>query len=298
MRPFTLRTIVVPTDFSDTSAPAFLAAARLAEAFDSEVVVVHCALPIPTEVGYPGGALTTSFAENEVNLLERLQSYADERLSDGVVPYSVRVIHEGPICGINRVAEEVAADLIVMSTHGRTGWKRAVLGSVSEGVMRSASKPVLTIQKEFRWPLMRILCPVNFSAAARNALDHAAALAEAFDAELLVVHVLEMDHHLLIDEQPRAERWLPEEVRERCRFVEFVERGEAPEEIVGLARRTDCSLIVLGAEHRRFGDRSVVSATSEEVVRHSDVPVLTIVAPLVADEAETESGSRQQLSSV
>lgn len=286
MRTFKPRRILVPTDFSATADHAFGAAEQIANRFGAELIVVHTDLPIPIEFGYPNAAYVSALGSSETDLEERLQVYADERLADGIVPYRTQIIHEGPIVGIAKAAEELDADLIVMATHGRTGWRRAVLGSVTEGVMRMTKKPVLTVRDEIEMPFTRILCPVNFTPASRNALEYASSLSVALNAELLVVHVLELGNHLMLDERPPLREWVPAEVRNRSSYVEFVERGDPAEEIVGFADRFDASLIVLGAQHDRLRDHSVLGTTSERVVRYANRPVLTVVSPMVEKDVE------------
>jgi nucleotide-binding universal stress UspA family protein len=286
MRHFHPNKILIPTDFSSVADHAFVTAQRLATRFGSELIVVHCGQGIPFAFDYPVEAAINACAVGDANLLERLQQYADERLADGDVPYRVKLMIDGPVSGIARAAEELDADLIVLGTHGRTGWQRALLGSVTEGLMRLTSRPVLTVRDELPASFTRILCPVNHSAASRNALEYAASLTLALKGELLVVHVLEMGQRILIDEQPPLREWVPQEVRDRCRYAEFLGRNNPAEEIISFAERHDVSFIVLGAQHKRFRDESVVGATSEHVVRHATRPVLTIVSPLSPEVLE------------
>ena len=90
------------------------------------------------------------------------------------------------------------SDLIVMGTHGRHGFDRLVLGSVTEKVIRKARCPVMTVppgtaEAVPASPLFkRILCAIDFSDASLKALDHAMSLAEEADAHLTLAHVVEV----------------------------------------------------------------------------------------------------------
>ena len=92
----------------------------------------------------------------------------------------------------------MAADLVVMGTHGRSGFERLVLGSVTERVLRKSACPVLTVPKGIpdvaTPPVLfnRIVCAVDFSDCSMHALNYAMSLAQEADAHLTVVHVIEL----------------------------------------------------------------------------------------------------------
>ena len=92
------------------------------------------------------------------------------------------------------MASEIQADLIVLSTHGRTGWERALLGSTAERIIRHAPCPVLVARqprsrRKAEFKLGRIVVPVDFSDCAERGLDYAVELARLFGAELALLNV-------------------------------------------------------------------------------------------------------------
>ena len=135
-------TILHPTDFSPGSAAAFAAACDLARDYEARLVVLHAFGPV-VPVGAEGVILSTD--------LDELRAIARQEL-DAVRPANPtvrveRVVREGPSTQvILEAAKEFGADLIVMGTHGRTGVRRLVLGSVTEEVLRQARCPVLTVK--------------------------------------------------------------------------------------------------------------------------------------------------------
>ena len=126
MRDFGVRTLVFPTDFSECSYHAGRTAAAIAEHFGARLHVLHVDPPVtaPSEPKQLAAAV------------------ADLGAGLGIVTATAAGIPARQICAY---ASRVGADLIVMGTHGRTGISRAVLGSVSEAVVRSAACPVMTI---------------------------------------------------------------------------------------------------------------------------------------------------------
>jgi nucleotide-binding universal stress UspA family protein len=139
------RRFLVPTDFSETSDRALDWAIDLAGRVGAAVTVMH-AYEIPI-VGFPDGALmaTAEVASRIADAARSgLEATADQHRGRGV-PIDA-TLREGVAWEeINRVADELDADLVVIGTHGRRGLARALLGSVAENVIRTARRPILTI---------------------------------------------------------------------------------------------------------------------------------------------------------
>lgn len=140
-----LRRILVPVDFTETSDRALDYAVALAAKFQAEVFVMH-AYEIPI-YGFPDGAFvaTGDVAARLATAAESaLESLVQSRKDKGVK--LVAALRTGiPWEEANSFAAEIDADLIVIGTHGRRGLARALLGSVSENVIRTTPRPVLVI---------------------------------------------------------------------------------------------------------------------------------------------------------
>jgi nucleotide-binding universal stress UspA family protein len=136
------KTILHPTDFSASSKEAFSLACRLAEANEAKIIVVHAFAPpvmAPMEM-QPPPEIEQEAKEEAMRQLSRVRSESETAkvqhlLISGV---AVEVILDA--------AMNMKADLIVMGTQGRSGWRRLMLGSVTENVLRKAPCPVLTVR--------------------------------------------------------------------------------------------------------------------------------------------------------
>jgi universal stress protein A len=141
-----LKRILVPVDFSDPSSQALRYAARFAQHFGGELTLLHvmqktaiAAFPeVPTYVDYP---------EEDFEKAERaLQSLAAQQpLRSSVIHTDVRTglaAHE-----IVEAARDLDSDLIVIATHGYTGWKHLCIGSTAERVVRTAPCPVFVVRE-------------------------------------------------------------------------------------------------------------------------------------------------------
>jgi nucleotide-binding universal stress UspA family protein len=139
-----LHAILYTTDFSESSKSAFPLAYSLARDHGSRLIILHV-VPAGTyelanlaQLGL--GECAKQFDDDILHDLQRLQPLDDR------VPLEYRLAKGDPASSIIRVAKEQPCDLIVVGTHGRTGLRRALLGSVAEQVMRGAPCPVLVVK--------------------------------------------------------------------------------------------------------------------------------------------------------
>lgn len=145
-----IKKILCPIDYSPPSLAALQAASELAEHFDAELQVLHVLPPTPAfppdVVVIAVAGICPSDTERGDDAMLHLNNLIVER-----VPLAVRALGKvkiGPTAQeINSVAEDNDIDLIVMGTHGTTGWRHLAFGSVTESVMRHADRPVLTVHE-------------------------------------------------------------------------------------------------------------------------------------------------------
>jgi nucleotide-binding universal stress UspA family protein len=143
MLPF--KRILCPTDFSESSYEALKAADELALHFSAELYLVHVVAPVPI------AEAPTSF--NVPSYQQELTQSAERSLQEVIEQRVAKELEVRPIVALGYAADEIAriaeaeqVDLIVTATHGTTGWRRFIFGSVAERVVRLASCPVLTVQ--------------------------------------------------------------------------------------------------------------------------------------------------------
>ncbi len=138
--------IILATDFSETSEEAGFHAMLLAQTYNAELKALHVFEPRPLGIPYHKLKKDGQIDENPEKTRQRGKTMLKE-LADSFHVKADTIFAEGdPGHEIVRVAEELNADLIVLGTHGYTGWKRFALGSVAELVVRQAPCAVLTIR--------------------------------------------------------------------------------------------------------------------------------------------------------
>lgn len=268
--------ILVPTDLSDFAGTALRwgglfqrnAGAKLTLLFASELYV-----PIDVIEG-PAAYVLQRQPEFRARMADELRGHVERYLPDAGDSVEHRIVDKAPSQAIVETADAIDADLIIMGTHGRTGWRRVLLGSVTETVVHHTNRPVLCIPAGAPPSIKKILCPVDFSTIARAALDQAAELAELFDAELLLVHVTEAGTAVEVAGEFAA--WIAPQVRNRVRYFHLA-AGNAAEETIRMAANVEADLIVVGAQHKRFADATVIGTTAERVIRFAKRPVLAVM---------------------
>ncbi len=148
-----VRKIVGATDFSIAGYPAVTTAGELAAHFGAELVLVHVLASPPMPPMVPSERMATVPSSAEVERYQRdeerqarqnLERLVAENLPSGLT-CGIRVLVGSAAEAIVGLAQDEAADLIVIATHGRSGWRRLAFGSVADKVVRTATCPVLVV---------------------------------------------------------------------------------------------------------------------------------------------------------
>jgi nucleotide-binding universal stress UspA family protein len=286
METFHPKLILCPTDFSEPATLALHYGKLLADCFNGRLVVLYA------DSFSPPPYFTSGQVEDLAKEIGRFKGAAHEHLTRyvkeqiGASSKVERVVAENQtVPAILLTAEERKVDMIVMGTHGRSGFNRLMLGSITEKVLHEADRPVLTIrekknfEKLFKDSIEQVLCPINYTEVALQALEHAVAISKCFGAELLVLHVIESRSSDVNEEVEHGHlcAWVSDDIRSRCSLKEMVRRGDAAEQIIDAASAGGCDMIVIGAQHKPFHDTTVLGTTTVRVTRHASCPVLTVI---------------------
>ena len=269
--------ILVPTDFSETASHAMRYASELARRIGARLIVVYCDLFVP-----PVDFSATAGGWDECSF-DRLKAAAEDDLRreakaniDPSVPYDIVVRVAPPIEGILAQAAESGVGMIVMGTHGRTGFRRLIIGSVTEAVMRKAEVPVVVVPagSEAKPDIKTVVCPAIYNDQCRDALNVAASIAPE-DATFIVVHSTSSnDVEQTADDLARLQAWVPESIVAHCKLKVFGDRSTD-----GYAESTGADLIVAAEPAARSASDVLYGTFAARVVQHSHCPVLTVNRP-------------------
>ena len=287
--------ILCPIDFSEYSEHALKYAMKLAAWYGSTLHVLHVMPPLPAASISPLGEAGRQLTARNLNT-------AIDRWRDPRVQVTADLEEAGDVvaCVLSH-AEMIDADLIVTGSHGRTGLQRALLGSVVEHLLHRSRRPVLTVPKhadaaELEAPVAfrRIVCAVDFSMPSLNALAYALSIAEEADANITLLHAIEVPPELNSPPPPpdfdvdrvraaaeaeqltRLRALIPEHAREYCTVETAVIEGGASRQILRIAGERRADLIVVGVHGRNAVDLAVFGSNSRDVINQAACPVLVV----------------------
>lgn len=281
--------ILVPTDFSELSYKAFEAAAYYAKAFNGKIVPFHAYIPLSEmdSFYYSGVGLSgnVDYGQVEKTVKNRLLEVASERVDPKYL--------DKPLLGVGNPAHAVAegaedCGLIVLTTHGRTGFSRFLMGSVAEKVLRITHTPVLVVEeKSVIKPIERILVTTDFSENSTKAFATAAQIAAKTGAEIDLVNILmregfDTDAVIAADVKLREKELATlvdvhfATVKDKVKSRVIVSFKSVHEAIVHENSKQPYDLVVLSTIGRTGLDYLMLGSTAASVVRHVTSPVLSI----------------------
>jgi nucleotide-binding universal stress UspA family protein len=299
-----IRHLLCPTDFSDASRHALEQAAALAKWSGARITILHVAAPMSDVL--PGLAMPTAHGDlvADSDALRRRALEESAAFTAANIAVEVRVSVGRPWREIVEEADRLEADLIVLGTHGASGFQHLLLGSVTEKVLRAAHRPVLTVPPRVHststLPFKQVLCPVDFSESSTAALQYAFSLAQEGQACITLLHVVEwpwdeppppslqelppreafnlseLRRYLETEARGQLASLIPREVAQWCTPRCEVVHGKAYREVLRMAAAQHADLIVIGVRGRNPLDRAVFGTTTNQVVRRATCPVLTI----------------------
>lgn len=279
--------ILVPTDLSDFSDLALEYALLFQKKLGSQITLMYAEEFTFLFAGeYPINNYFQDVSEMKKHTSKLVRDYVKEHVPS-TCPVATMIVDETPPRAIVITANDVNADLIIMGTHGRHGIRHALLGSVTERVLRETEHRVMTVLPKGTpanggVTIGTILCPVNFTEVAREALKSAGAIAEALHAQLIVMNVAEDE-----TDEARLKVWCEPLVPAQTAYKQITVNGDAAARVLEAANQLGADLIVIGAQHKFFSDATVIGTTTELITRFARQPVLTVVRAAVA-ESQTE----------
>jgi nucleotide-binding universal stress UspA family protein len=282
-----VKRILCPVDHLPTATDALEAlryAVALAATYEAELFVCHCTSEPLTH-------------EREVELQQKFATLLHELQGPKPITCQMVLIEGDPVSEIPAAAAERCVDLIVMRSRRRP-LAAALLGSTAEAICRTAPCPVfVTHPNEHEWEglqqgelkLRRLLIAHDFSNDSELALSYGLLLAQEYQAEVHLMHVLPFEPALTALPSSEAAAFhqaarrlqcsVPAEAFLWCQIKQVVRSGQPYREILTYAEDHEMDLICLGAQGAGFSMRALFGSNADRVLRQASCPVL-ITRPL------------------
>jgi len=298
-----IKRILCPIDFSDASSYVVDHAVAIAGWYKARILALHVCSPlfVPVPALPPP---VDRVPQTEIERVREGTRACFQAASDAGIGVDVAVDIGHPAAEILGRAATLPADLIVMGTHGASGFERLALGSVAEKVIRKTACPVLTVPPRAHTtavlPFKRLLCAMDFSEPSLAALAFGGSLARESGAVLTLLHVIEWPwaespaptfddlpaeqavqlaqfrRNLEASAMARLQGLVPDAVQSRCTSQPAVSHGKPYVEILRIAGEMQADLIIIGLHGRSAAGLMLFGSTTNQVVRHATCPVLTL----------------------
>lgn len=301
--------VIVPIDHSEASEAAVPLAAHLAELRGISLVLVHVIEMSPEFTAYVRG-------ESEVDALLELEEASQKhlrRIAEKIegVEISTIVLRGRPAARIVEYVDGLDGSLVVMSSHGHTGFRRMLLGSTTARVVQACTAPVIVVragdeESEIKVPetIQKVVVPLDGSAFAEHALDAVYDLVQRDDVMIRLVRVPEIiaypstmygaasyeavDAYMMAMQTESEEylRNMTERLQSRRGAVSWeVRDGATSTAILEAAKEFDADLIAMASHGRTGFRRFLLGSVAEQVLNNADIPVM-LVGPRDDEHAE------------
>jgi len=294
-----LNKIICATDFSELSNHAIAYGVSLAREFKAKLYLCHV-IDLSSATIY--GEATFGFEPQII----RMEDYAHERLNRIMAEHQIEwepLVTTGSAADeVTRLAEEKGMDMAIAATRGRSGLKRFILGSVTEHLMRTLPCPLLTVHGPKKGPAVsidqkiefkRILVGADFSPDSNLAFQYGLSMAQEFQSELHLVHVIEPPVYKDIPKSvegareiirkslykqlnDKLEGMVPIDALNWCKPKTTLLAGYPHEELSKYADLQNIDLLVLGVRGHSLMESLFVGSTTERVIRKATCAVLSV----------------------
>ena len=284
--------ILSAIDFSTFTDSIFSYSVALCKKYDAKLLLAHVTTDLNTLLEHSETAL-------DVEALQKSNiRYAQARLEERVKGLPIEneiIISQGkPADIISRIASEQQADMVITATHGKAGFKRILLGSVTEKLIKTLHCPLLVLppQEHDLMPpaaieikLKKILVGCDFSSDSKLAFDYGLSLAQEFQAELHLSHVIKPSLYKREREginqlrdrlKKKLDSMVPEASRDWCTAKTALLDGEPYMVLMDYAKEQEMDMIVLGIRGHTLWEKLLVGSTTDRLIRHSPRPVLAV----------------------
>ena len=277
MKTFSIKRILVPVDFSETGMLAIDHAASIAKSFSAHLYLLHVAKSI--EYAYTGerhGTEAENVSEGHHTASERIDKVVEDLRSRYIINVSP-LINVGKLAqGVNTICKDENIDLVIMGTHGASGFEEYVMGSNADKVVDAAPCPVITIQSPVtKTELTNIVMPIDNSFHSRQKIDYVITLAKHYNA---TIHLLGLYNNLVKEKKFNIKLESAEDAIKKAKLPyvkKVVNCHDVAIEAMKYSYEVRADLLVIMTDHEESRYSGFLLG-SKHVINHSKVPVMSI----------------------
>lgn len=269
-----MKTILVPTDFSNNANNALKYANDFAKVINNKIVLLHSYLPIVGKYSVISGIVAEDIAIQKKSSEKKLEKVSSKYVK---VPSSHLVKIGDPIDEIIDAAQKSKSQLIVMGTHGASGLKRILFGSNTSNVISKSNIPVLAIPQRYRFKKINSIVYATDLNNTINELKHIIPIAKQLNATIEVLK-LNYSYNIDDDKKPLIEKKIKALSYKKIKLIEQKATIEQTmiEQIKKYLIKTKPQLLVMFPEDKAWFDKLFISSKTEELANQIKLPLLSI----------------------
>ena len=273
-----MKNILVPTDFSEQAENALKVAAQFAKTYNADIYLLHM-LELPMQLIDPTSNNNSQNLPESLFFMKLAHKRFEEVLAsdylEGVTVHETVHFHEA-FDGIMEVSKEHDCDLIIMGSHGATGFKEMFIGSNTEKVVRYSEIPVLVIKQEI--PNFRVdnfIFATDFSEETKRPFNEAVKFANKIDANIHLVYINTANKFKTTEEAEKKMSNFLEAMESKTFNLHIYNDRTIEEGILNYAQSIDAGLIGISTHGRKGLAHFFNGSLSEDIVNHAKRPVIT-----------------------
>ena len=273
-----MKRILVPTDFSVQAENALKVAAQLAKKFNGEIYLLHM-LELPLQLVDPVNGSGTQNLPEALFFMKlakkRFIELIEQPFLKGIKVYDTVEFHQA-FEGILEVSQEHNCDLIVMGSHGASGFKEVFIGSNTEKVVRNSNIPVLVIKNEYeQFNIDKFVFATDCDLENKHTLNKAIKFAGKIDAELHLVYVNTANNFKTTLEAEACMKDFIEGENLAKHKIHIYNDDSVEQGVLNFARSLNAGLIGISTHGRKGLAHFFNGSISEDLVNHANRPVIT-----------------------
>jgi len=279
-----MKTILVPTDFSEEARDAMMYAIPYAQEWEARILLFHVYPP-------PSGPDTAwVFVEAE---RENWEKGAKEEMEKLVAEIKAKdntietefMVRQGPLVSeIVTLVKEKGIDMVIMGTQGARGLEKALVGTSTASVVSRVKCPVIAVPKDYKFSKIdKIVFATDYQEEDIEVLSELASLASRFTAELIILHVATD----IGEYEDQKFNWYKEKVSEKIPYsnitYELVKHYDIQEAIEDFIKYHDVDLLSMSMRKRNFFERIFGRSETKTMAYHTEIPLLAYHAAEIAE---------------
>lgn len=274
-----IKRILIPTDFSETAKMAVAHGAYMAKLFNAKIFLLH-SIESPVYSGLrEEPALAIEHDTGHETTEQKLNNLADEIVTKYRIELCTVTAGGNPVSGIAEAVKENQIDIIIMGTHGASGFEEFFIGSNTHKVVHLAPCPVISVQKfATRVGFSNIIMPIDNDLHSRQKVNNVIELAKVYKSTVHILGLLESDDitdekkfEIKLDSAENAVK------RANITYTRKLIKGDNPAvEALAYSQEVNGDLIVVMTGRESDFPGMFLGTFAKHIVNHSKIPVMSI----------------------